>query len=60
MKDSKEFTHLTYTGLVVQLEHLKIETKLMPQFWRESMRLVIEVSKRKPRGESGRILPYLK
>ena len=24
---TKEFTHLTYTGLVVELEHLKIETE---------------------------------
>jgi hypothetical protein len=35
MKDSwlqpktKEFTRLTYTGLVVELEHLKIETRLI-------------------------------
>ncbi len=26
---SKEFTHLVYTGLVVELEHLKIETRLI-------------------------------
>jgi hypothetical protein len=32
MKDyklkTKEFTHLGYTGLVVELEHLQIETRL--------------------------------
>jgi hypothetical protein len=26
---TKEFTLLTYTGLVVELEHLKIETRLI-------------------------------
>jgi hypothetical protein len=26
---TKEFTRLTYTGLVVELEHLKIETRLI-------------------------------
>ena len=26
---TKKFTHLAYTGLVVELEHLKIETRLM-------------------------------
>ncbi len=25
---TKEFTHFTYTGLVVELEHLKIKTRL--------------------------------
>jgi hypothetical protein len=25
---TKEITHLTYTGLTVELEHLKIETRL--------------------------------
>ena len=25
---TKEFTHLSYTGLVVELEHLKIKTRL--------------------------------
>ncbi len=25
---TKEFTHLAYTGLVVELEHLKIKTRL--------------------------------
>ena len=33
MKDyktkTKEFTRLSYTGLVVELEHLKIETRLI-------------------------------
>ena len=28
---TKEFTHLTYTGLVVELEHLKIETRLIDE-----------------------------
>ncbi len=27
----KKFTHLTYTGLVVELEHLKIETTLIEE-----------------------------
>jgi len=35
MKDynlkTKEFTRLTYTGLVVELEHLKIETRLIDE-----------------------------
>jgi hypothetical protein len=26
---TKEFTHLTYTGLVVELEHRKIKTRLI-------------------------------
>ena len=26
---TKEFTHLPYTGLVLELEHLKIETRLI-------------------------------
>ena len=26
---TKEFTRLTYTGMVVELEHLKIETRLI-------------------------------
>jgi hypothetical protein len=29
--ETKEFTHLTYTGLVVELEHLKIETRLIDE-----------------------------
>jgi hypothetical protein len=29
---TKEFTHLTYTGLVVELEHLKIETLINEKF----------------------------
>ena len=28
---TKEFTRLTYTGLVVELEHLKIETRLIDE-----------------------------
>jgi hypothetical protein len=28
---TKEFTLLAYTGLVVELEHLKIETRLMDE-----------------------------
>ena len=28
---TKEFTRLTYTGLVVALEHLKIETRLIDE-----------------------------
>jgi hypothetical protein len=28
---TKEFTWLTYTGLVVELEHLKIETRLIEE-----------------------------
>ena len=28
---TKEFTLLTYTGLVVELEHLKIETRLIDE-----------------------------
>ena len=28
---TKEFTHLVYTGLVVELEHLKIETRLIDE-----------------------------
>ncbi len=27
----KEFTHLSYTGLIVELEHLKIETRLIDE-----------------------------
>jgi len=29
--NTKEFTCLTYTGLVVELEHLKIETRLIDE-----------------------------
>ena len=28
---TKEFPHLAYTGLVVELEHLKIETRLIDE-----------------------------
>jgi hypothetical protein len=28
---TKEFTRLVYTGLVVELEHLKIETRLIDE-----------------------------
>ncbi len=28
---TKEFTHLPYTGLVEELEHLKIETRLIDE-----------------------------
>ena len=28
---TKEFTRLTYTGLVVELEHLKIETRIIDE-----------------------------
>jgi hypothetical protein len=28
---TKEFTHLTHTGLVVELEHLEIETRLIDE-----------------------------
>jgi hypothetical protein len=28
---TKEFTRLTYTGLVVELEHLKIETRFIDE-----------------------------
>ena len=28
---TKEFTRLTYTGLVVELKHLKIETRLLDE-----------------------------
>ena len=30
---TKEFTRLTYTGLVVELEHLKIETRLIDEMF---------------------------
>jgi hypothetical protein len=30
---TKEFTCLTYTGLVVDLEHLKIETRLISEMF---------------------------
>jgi hypothetical protein len=29
--ETKEFTRLSYTGLVVELEHLKIETRLIDE-----------------------------
>ena len=34
---TKEFTHLTYTGLVVELEHLKIETRLIVEMFANVM-----------------------
>jgi hypothetical protein len=34
---TKEFTHLTYTGLVVELEHLKIETRLVNEKFANAM-----------------------
>ncbi len=34
---TKEFTHLTYTGLVVELEHLKIETRLIDEKFANAM-----------------------
>ena len=33
----KEFTHLVYTGLVVELEHLKIETRLIDEKFANAM-----------------------
>jgi hypothetical protein len=34
---TKEFTRLTYTGLVVDLEHLKIETRLINEKFASAM-----------------------
>ena len=34
---TKEFTRLTYTGLVVELEHLKIETRLIDEKFPNTM-----------------------
>jgi hypothetical protein len=34
---TKEFTRLTYTGLVVELEHLKIETRLIDEKFANTM-----------------------
>ena len=34
---TKEFTCLTYTGLVVELEHLKIETRLINEKFASAM-----------------------
>ena len=34
---TKEFTCLTYTGLVVELEHLKIETRLTTEMFENVM-----------------------
>ena len=34
---TKEFTLLTYTGLVVELEHLKIETRLINEKFARAM-----------------------
>ena len=34
---TKEFTCLTYTGLVVELEHLKIETRLIDEKFPNTM-----------------------
>jgi hypothetical protein len=38
---TKEFTRLTYTGLVVELEHLKIETRLIDEKFANAMGEVI-------------------
>ena len=34
---TKEFTRLAYTGLVVELEHLKIETRLIDEMFANVM-----------------------
>ncbi len=34
---TKEFTCLTYTGLIVELEHLKIETRLIDEKFANTM-----------------------
>jgi hypothetical protein len=34
---TKEITYLTYTGLVVELEHLKIETRLIDEKFAHAM-----------------------
>jgi hypothetical protein len=34
---SKEFTRLPYTGLVLELEHLKIETRLINESFANAM-----------------------
>ena len=34
---SKEFTRLTYTGLVLELEHLKTETRLISEMFANAM-----------------------
>jgi hypothetical protein len=34
---TKEFTRLTYTGLVVELEHLQIETRLIDEKFANTM-----------------------
>ena len=34
---TKEFTHLTYTGLIGGLEHLKIETRLINEMFASVM-----------------------
>jgi hypothetical protein len=33
----KEFIHLSYTGLIVELEHLKIETRLIDEMFVNAM-----------------------
>jgi hypothetical protein len=35
--ETKEFTRLTYTGLVMELEHLKIETRLIDEKFANTM-----------------------
>jgi len=34
---SKEFTRLAYTGVVLELEHLKIETRLIKESFADAM-----------------------
>ncbi len=34
---TKKFTHLPYTGLVLELEHLKIETRLISERFANTM-----------------------
>ncbi len=45
---TKEFTRLPYTGLVLELEHLKIETRLISERFANAMgECVVETMKRK-------------
>jgi hypothetical protein len=57
---TEDFKRLTYTGLVLELEHLKIETRLIDEKfavkmypWLGCFHILISASKRKLRGGSG-------
>jgi len=49
---SKEFTRLPYTGLVLELEHLKIESRLINESSANTMRVYYESIKREPKIKS--------